>query len=40
VELAESLLVGAVPDVDQAIGATGGERVIVPMERNGVHLLI
>ena len=37
VELAEALLVGAVPDVDEAVGAAGGEGVVVAVEADGVH---
>jgi hypothetical protein len=38
VELAEPLLVGTVPDVDEAVGAAGGERVVLAVEGDGVHL--
>ena len=37
VELAEALLVGAVPDVDEAVGAARGEGVVVAVEADGVH---
>ncbi len=39
-ELAKPLLVRAVPDVDEAIGAAGGERVVLAMEGDGVHLKV
>ena len=37
VELAEPLLVLPVPDVDEAVGAAGGERVVIAVEADGVH---
>ena len=36
VELAEPLLVVAVPDVDEAVTAPGGEGVVLPMEGDRV----
>ena len=37
VELAEPLLVLAVPNVDQSIGSPSGERVKIAMEGYGIH---
>jgi hypothetical protein len=36
VELAESLLVLTVPNVDEAVRAAGGKGVVVSVEANGV----
>ena len=39
-ELAEPLLVGAVPDVDETVGAARRKRVVLAVKRDGVHLRI
>ena len=37
VELAQSLLVGPIPDVDEPVGASRSEGVVVLVEGDGVH---